>query len=280
MSEPSAGTPAVRIDSFSSLQEEVEFLCSPALEGRAFGTPGATAASFYVFRQFRNAGLRTSFQSFSHGDGVGHNVIGVTKGWYRRYIVVSAYLDGLGVLDDKLYAGADANASGVAVLLSLARMLPALCRDGHTGLIFVAFDGHNAGLSGSKKFLESFAREYEISMIINMELLGTTLEPLSASRPEYLIALGGENYASSLLRANNEGLDLSFSYYGSVNFTDLFYRRASDQRWFLEAEIPAVMFTSGITVHTYKVSDTPDTIDYRVLAKRRTFIARWISRML
>ena len=46
----------------------------------------------------------------------------------RRYIVVSAYYDGLGVLDGSIYPGADANASGVGVLLSLVRSLPEFCK--------------------------------------------------------------------------------------------------------------------------------------------------------
>ena len=86
--------------SAGELMTEVEYLAGPELEGRGFGTPGAGAGAFYIFRQFRNAGLRTSFQSFSRGGRTGHNVIGVTPGWFRSYIDVGAYFDGVGKCSD------------------------------------------------------------------------------------------------------------------------------------------------------------------------------------
>ena len=100
-------------------------------------------------------------------------------------------------------------------------------------------------------------------------------------KPEYLIALGGGGHRFSLDSANaGLGLDISFSYYGSDNFTELFYRRIGDQRWFLEAGIPSVMFTSGITDHTNKRSDTPETLAPQTFAKRCSLISRWIISML
>ena len=275
-----AVAPSAAAQSADELMEEVEFLSGPALEGRGFGSPGGCAASFYIFRQFRNAGLRTSFQNFESGGKIGHNVIGVTPGWFRSYIVVSAYYDGVGKFDGVCYPGADANASGVAALLWLARNLPALCTE-DVGLVFVAFDGHGASLSGSKAFLDRHAGRHKLKMLVNMELLGSDLEPLHESRPEYLIALGGARHRLTLDWANlGLKLDLSTSYYGSENFTDLFYRRIGDQRWFLEADIPAVMFTSGITEHTNKVSDTADNLAPETFAKRVKLIGEWISFML
>lgn len=262
------------------LMTEVRFLADSARQGRGFGSAGACASSFYIFRQFRNAGLRTSFQSFEAAGEAGHNVIGVTPGWFRSYIVVGAYFDGVGSFDGVSYPGADANASGVAALLCMARSLPQFCR-GDVGLIFVAFDGHGAGLSGSREFLARYSIEYPIGMMVNMELIGSTLEPTDPGKPEYLIALGGGGHRFSLDSANaGLGLDISFSYYGSDNFTELFYRRIGDQRWFLEAGIPSVMFTSGITDHTNKRSDTPETLSPQTFAKRCSLISRWIISML
>lgn len=258
----------------------MEFLTDSLSDGRAFGTGGAQRTAFYIFRQFRNAGLRTSFQSFEANGKVGHNVIGVTPGWYSKYIVVGAYFDGLGRLNGVLYPGADSNASGVAALLSLSRNLGSFC-DGDTGLIFVAFDAHHAGMNGSREFLEWVSMRYDISLMVNLDTIGSTLEPLRKNRPEYLIALGGESWHFAMLNANRGfGLDLNYNYYGSANFTELFYRRISDQRWFLEAGIPAVMFTSGITDYTNKSGDSISNINFPVLEKRIAVIGRWIMNLL
>lgn len=262
------------------LGEEVEFLCSEQRGGRAFGSPQAQDVTFYLLRQFRNAGLRASVQSFSYGGKAGHNVVGVTKGWFRRYVVVSAYYDGFGVLDGELYPGADSNASGVAVLLSLVRSLPVFC-DGDTGLIFAAFDAHNAGMNGSKEFLEAFRGEYDIVQAVNLDILGSSLVPVHSGRRDYLIALGAGTHRLSIDSANRDfGLDIAYDYYGSEAFTDLFYRKIGDQRWFLEAGIPSVMFTSGITMNTNKSTDTPDCLDMPVLGARASFIKKWLLSFL
>ena len=267
-------------DRTAELRAEVEFLCDSLCAGRGFGTAGAQGATLYLLRQLRNAGLRTTVQSFAAGGRVGHNVVAVTPGWFRRYIVVGAYFDGLGTLDGRLYPGADANASGVAALLALARELPAVCR-GLVGVVFVAFDGHAADLAGAQAFLAQYRSVYPPVLMVNLDLLGSSLAPVSPSRPDYLIALGGGPYRWALeSAARGPRIDLSYDYYGSETFTEIFYRRVSDQRCFLEAGIPAVMFTSGITEHTNQVTDTPATLDYDLLSRRIDLIATWLRAQL
>jgi len=271
---------AQTFDRETELRAEVGFLCDSLCAGRAFGSAGAQASTLYLLRQLRDAGLRTTVQSFSAGERIGHNVVAVTPGWYRRYIVVGAYFDAIGTLEGRIYPGADANASGVAALLALARELPACCR-GEVGIVFVAFDGHNADLSGARAFLDGYRRQYPPALMVNLDLLGSSLAPVHAAQPDYLIALGGEPYRPALEAANRgPRLDLSYDYYGSDAFTDVFYRRISDQRWFLEAGIPAVMFTSGITEHTNKTSDTPSTLDYELLDRRIDLISAWLRAQL
>ena len=267
-------------DRTAELRAEVEFLCDSLCAGRGFGTAGAQGATLYLLRQLRDAGLRTTVQSFAAGGRVGHNVVAVTPGWFRRYIVVGAYFDGLGTLDGRIYPGADANASGVAALLALARELPAVCR-GLVGVVFVAFDGHAADLAGAQAFLAQYRSVYPPVLMVNLDLLGSSLAPVSPSRPDYLIALGGGPYRMALeSAARGPRLDLTYDYYGSEAFTEIFYRRVSDQRCFLEAGIPAVMFTSGITEHTNQVTDTPATLDYDLLRRRIDLISAWLRAQL
>lgn len=263
------------------LRNDVTFLADTTHRGREFGEPKEQGAIFYVAKAFRNAGLWTGVQAFrSHGK-TGHNVVGLTPGFYSRYILVSAYLDGLGELDGNIYPGADSNASGVAVLMDLASTLSTASFDRRTGIIFVAFDGHGSDMSGSKAFLERYEKEYNIILAVNIDIIGSTLAPVKKNRPDYLIALGGNGFDFSLARANSGiGLHLTYDYYGSRNFTDLFYKSMGDQKWFLAKKIPAVMFTSGITDNTNKLTDTPETLDYEVMAKRVNLIAKWLRSQL
>ena len=262
------------------LRDEIAFLTDSLCGGRATGSPGCQNAAFFLLRSFKFTGLNTFVQSFDCYGNVGHNVIGITPGWYRRYIVVGAYYDGLGTLGGEIYPGADSNASAVAALLELTRSLPSLCKR-EVGIIFVAFDAHNAGLQGSKAFLDRYYGKCRMDLMVNLDILASVDVPLHKNRPAYLIALGGASHIFSMDNANRGlGLDLGFDYYGSSNFTELFYRKVSDQRWFLEKGIPSVMFTSGITMRTNKTSDTADSLDIDMLSRRISFIARWISYML
>lgn len=262
------------------LRKDVSFLCDSLSAGRSTGTRGAQNVAFYLFRQFRDSGLRTFVQSFDAMGKAGHNIYAVTPGWFKSYIVVAAYYDGLGTLDGVLYPGADSNASGVAALLELSKYLPkAAVYD--TGVIFVALDGHNSGLSGASSFYSRISAEFNVLMMVNLDILGGTSAPVHASRPDYMIALGASRYRLLMDNANRKiGLDISYDYYGSRPFTDIFYKKVSDQKPFIEGGVPSVMFTSGITMDTNRQGDTPDRLDYDIFERRVTFIEMWLTNCL
>lgn len=267
----------------ASLRDDVTFLSDSLCMGRGFGSKENLGTAFYINKAFRDAGLWTRFQIFHRDRMTGRNVIGITPGFYDNYIVVGAFFDGIGCIDGEsgrtYYPGADSNASGVASLLHLARRLGRART--RTGIIFVAFDGHSEDLSGSKAFLEEFGRIYKLELMVNIDIIGSTAAPVKDGRPDYLIALGAGNFSWQLNSLNREtGLYLSFDYYGSSRFTDLFYRSMSDQKWFVEKKIPSVMFTSGITMDTNKMSDTADKLDYGVMARRVRLIELWLRRYL
>ncbi len=111
------------------LRSRVEYLASPALEGRAPGTRGGLLARGYVEKAFIDLGLHPAGeadyrQAIPEIDGA--NLLGTIAGdgpHSDRYIVLSAHYDHLGVNFGQIYPGADDNASGVAVLLDSAQQL-------------------------------------------------------------------------------------------------------------------------------------------------------------
>ena len=276
-----------------ALRRTIDTLCGPACDGRRTGSPGGKHAAAYLASLFRKAGLKplrgSSYElPFRVSDGVeGRNVAGIFPGQTAKYVLVGAHFDHLGRLDGTLYPGADKNASGVAAMVNLAGMVRKMLQLGKQygkGLIFVAFDAKEMNLAGSSAFVQALKdgtlqdpstgqaiRLADISLMINLDVLGSTLSPADSGREDYLIALtGGESYFSNHIKARNKGenINLLFDYYGSSDFTRLFYRRVSDQKAFLESGIPAVMFTSGITMNTNKPADTPATLDYAILKRR------------
>lgn len=293
------------------LRRRIDFLADSLCEGRATGTRGATEAAFWITGRFKEAGLLpadgTYSKSFMTAGGiVGHNIAGILPGSRTKpcdsYIIIGAHYDHLGTLGGKMYPGADCNASGVAALLSLADMFSAMKDAGRAygkSIIFVCFDAKELNMAGSAAFWkmiedgalsdpvsgEKITPE-KISVMANMEQIGSSLAPLASGRKDYLIALGNNTLPqderkllSQCNRFYGTELELSESYYGSSKFTDIFYR-ISDQRVFADHGIPAVFFTSGITLKTFKTYDTPQTLDLGVLRKRIILIYHWVEKLL
>lgn len=295
----------------NKLERQVMFLADTICQGRGTGSRAAKEAAFWIEREFRRTGLlmidSTYTKHFFAGHGhIGHNIVGMlpgsTKNPCDRYVIVGAHYDHLGMLDGNIYPGADANASGVTAMLSLAQMFSSMKTLGKSygaSIIFVAFDAKELSMAGSQALWKKIEEgEYhdpvtgepispdKIDLMVNIDQIGSTLAPLRKSRPDYMIMLG----THSLDRADRElleycnriydiNLDISLDYYGSRNFTEVFYT-LSDQKVFVENRIPAVLFTSGITMNTNKTRDTLETLDMGVLKKRIYLIYHWLHQML
>lgn len=294
-----------------SLMEDVTFLADSLCGGRATGSAGADAAAGFIAEIFEKAGLERFGDSWTAGFTVSHgikgkNVTGMLAGSKSipcdRYVIVGAHYDHLGIINGKIYPGADSNASGVAAMTGLAEMFGAMRRMGRiftSNIIFVAFDAREHGLKGSE-FLwdmiacgrlknpvtgESITPE-KIVLMANIDQTGCTLAPITKGREDYLIMLGTPSLEKSrrglLAACNTEkgiGLEIGLDYYGSASFTKLF-QRLSDQRIFVDNGIPSVLFTSGITMNSNKTWDTPDTLNPEVFHKRVILMYHWLEKML
>ncbi len=295
----------------SKLEKQVKFYCDSLMEGRATGTRGGTEAAFALVRKFCSSGLLPLGDGFVHcfatedSTRVGHNVIGMLpgskKGLADSYIIVGTHYDNLGKLDGKIYPGADSNASGIVAMTSLSEMFSSMRTLGKvygSNIIFVAFDAKQLSMAGAYDFYYELSSGTltdpvsgkritpdKIKAMVNIDQIGSTLAPLRPGNKEFMIMLGEKSlpqkYRDVLSVCNrfyHTDLELSNSYYGSENFTKLFYT-LSNQRPFVEHKIPAVMFTSGITMNTNKTYDTPETLDYGVMRSRIILIYHWIDRV-
>lgn len=302
---------AERLLSEASLARSVDFLSDTVCTGRATATKGSVEASFWLARRFDRLGLvpmssrrgASGFvRSFRAEGKAGHNIIGLcpASGSSDRYAIVAAHYDNLGILSGRMYPGADSNASGVAMMLELAsafRSLSVLGLGAEQNIIFVALDAKQLSMAGAASLYSMIAdgslidprsgrsvRKEDISVMVNLDIVGSTLEPVTRGREEYLIMLSNDNTLKRRLSEVNFSyrlnLDLSFDYYGSKDFTDLFLNRIGDQKVFLEKGIPSVLMTSGITMNTNKVEDTPANLDMTVLYKRTMLVFRWLQAVL
>lgn len=293
------------------MEMHIGFLSDTLCHGRGTGTPGGTEAAFWIARQFREAGLiplgHSWGKSFRTSNGtIGHNILGMLPGSVRTpadsYIIIAAHYDHLGILGGKAYPGADANASGTVAVTMLAEMFTAIKSIGRTydtNIIFAGLDAKEHGMAGSEALWNSIkegcltdpmtgkkiTRE-KIRMMINIDQIGSTLAPVDRKREDYIIMLGSQTldaYQKDMLLTCNKmydiGLDISLTYYGSRQFTDLFWK-ITDQKIFADNGIPSVMFTSGITMNNNKIRDKVSTLNMDVLQKRIYLIYHWVETML
>jgi Zn-dependent M28 family amino/carboxypeptidase len=182
-----AQAPAVKsalIDA-PQLLKDLEVLSADDMEGRQVGTPGGAKARAYVIERFKASGIRpfgaTYEQPFAFTAGRGGqqaerkgiNVVGFINGSRtpRKYIVVTAHYDHIGVRNGEVFNGADDNASGTAGLFALAKYFNA--HKPANSLIFVAFDGEESGLRGARAFVASPPVDAATLIInLNMDMIG------------------------------------------------------------------------------------------------------------
>ena len=90
-------------------------------------------------------------------DGALHNVISIVPGQdpvhQDEAIVIGAHRDHFGQQGGLLFAGADDNASGTAVLLEVARVLAASATRLKRSIVLVSFSGEEQGLLGSRFYV-------------------------------------------------------------------------------------------------------------------------------
>lgn len=110
-----------------------------------------------------------------------NNICGFVKGTQHpdSFIVITAHYDHLGGLGKNVYfPGANDNASGVALLLGLAKYYATHPQVYSMG--FILFSGEEAGLLGSKYFTENpLIPLNKIRFLINTDLAGTGVDGIT-----------------------------------------------------------------------------------------------------
>ncbi len=261
--------------------KDLSWLASEDLRGRGLGTPELDRVADYIAEEFRKAGLKPGgdiedgyFQIWK--DQIEDpprevslkNIIGILPGrrpdWEGQSVVVAAHFDHLGLGwpdvhkgdEGKIHPGADDNASGVAVMLELARFL---VQQGplDRAIIFVAFTGEEAGRIGSRYYL-IHQRQSPKDRIIGM----LNLDTVGRLGNNKLLILGVGSAREWIHIFNGAGAATRIPVEPIANDFG-----SSDQRSFIEAGVPAVQFFSGPNLDYHRPTDTADKIDPPGLVK-------------
>jgi len=272
-----------------ALEKHVAWLAAPEREGRGIGTAGLDAAAEYIARQFETIGLKpggddgTYFQSFvsprsPSGAPVGlRNVIGVLPGvrpeLAGQAALLTAHYDHLGLGwpdvhagdEGKLHPGADDNASGVAVLLELAKALAGGAPP-QRSLVFVAFTGEEAGRLGSLHYVDHPPFELAKTIgAINLDTVGRL-----GGGTVSVIATGTASEWQHIFR----GAGFTTGIEGTMIADAL---ESSDQKSFIDRGVPAVQVFTGPHPDYHRPGDAPDKVDVAGLVKVATYVKEAIA---
>lgn len=258
--------------SSSRMMEHIKYLASDEMKGRGIGTQELDKAAEYIADKFKEYGLEpvgdtgSYYQNFDkafHGKGNFQlkNVIGIIPGTnsaLKEAVVISAHYDHLGLgwpdvrkgNEGKVHNGADDNASGVSVMLELAKSLGKSFKPART-IIFAAFTAEEAGLIGSDYFVNNYGTDSVKYILanLNFDTVGRLFE-------HKLMILNG-----------NTAREWKFIFMGTEYTTgipaELITQEldASDQVSFIRNGIPAIQFFTGPNEDYHRPSDTYDKID-------------------
>ena len=268
-------------ETVSSLKSHVRELSAAHLEGRKAGSEGEKAAAEYVASMFTKYGVDmitpASGEVFGvkkeNGDTLtSRNVIGFVQGYDKdlrdHYVVVGARLDNLGTMTmtvdgkpvERVYYGANGNASGLSMLVELARMVQTNSMLFRRSVLFVAFGASSETYAGSWYFLNrSFSDAEKIDAMINLDMLGTGYNGFyayTASNAEL----------DALLRMLSGELQPVLP---EIVTAEVY---PSDHRAFYDREIPSVHFTTGRYPEHNTDRDTQSVIDYEMMEKELEYL--------
>lgn len=261
------------------LLHSLKVLAADSLEGRGFGTQGNLKARSFMVRQFRALGIAPAFEEGyqqvfkhsvpnrplfdSHGEGeegladtilTGANVVAMVPGKTNKIIVITGHIDHLGIIDGKIYNGADDNASGTAALLAIGdyfqRHPPT-----HT-LILAAVDAEEIGSPGCKYLLKHFPGPTEnIVLNVNMDMIAHSKKVLYAAGTYHYPQL--KKYIASV----QTPLKIKFGHDDPNNTQLDDWTHSSDHRVFHLEKIPFMYF--GVEDHKdyHKATDEYPTIN-------------------
>jgi Zn-dependent M28 family amino/carboxypeptidase len=256
--------------------ETLTALSADGMEGRDNLSAGGQRAREYLIGQMEALGLEAAgSQGYEQAFAEGVNLVGRIDGsdpvLADQAILLSAHYDHLGLAgqpgsqcqplgQDMICNGAADNATGVAVVLAVARALIESDLSHRRPVWLVLFDAEEDGLLGSRAFVEaeSALPMSSVVSVLNVDTVGTQIFP----GVEQSLALNSE-YNPTLRDAvlmHNEAVALTTLPVSSF-FDGSEQGERSDHYPFHHAGVPALFFSSGAPAEYHTPADEVGLVD-------------------
>ncbi|WP_410878973.1 M28 family metallopeptidase [Myroides sp. DW712] len=231
-----------------NIQTTLHYLASDELLGRDSGKEGNVKAANYLTHALEKYGIQPYFDTYEdHLDTVENtwNVVGVIPGQdpvlKKELVVLGAHYDHIGiqppVKGDSIANGANDNASGVSILLELARNLAQ--KDVKRTVVVCFFTAEELGLFGSKHLATRLKEEKaNVVLMLNFEMLGV---PMQRAYTTFITGYDQSNLATKINEIAGENLTGRFEEAESMQL----FKRSDNYPFYLAYKIPSQTFSSS-----------------------------------
>lgn len=211
------------------------------------------------------------------------NVIGVLPGTDLKdqYLVITAHYDHEGSRGDSvIYYGADDDGSGTVSIIELAEAFMKAKKEGkgpRRSIVFMTVSAEEKGLQGSAYYGDNPIYPLDKTTAnLNIDMIGR-IDPARkvGDSTNYVYIVGDDKLSSELrpiaIEANKKvKMELDYKFNDPADPMRIYYR--SDHYNFAKHGVPIIFFFNGTHADYHRPSDTPDKINYPLLAKRAQLV--------
>ena len=203
----------------ATAEAHIGFLASDQLQGREASENGGKIAGDYIISILKQMGMRPLFNDYDqpfdayraerqkkgqyqvHPDSIAilkkdvhqklsmRNILAKIDGKNpNEIVIIGAHYDHLGIdkhlEGDKIYNGADDNASGVSAVLQVAKAFLETGVQPERTVIFAFWDGEEKGLLGSRYFTMTYPELNKVKGYLNYDMIGRNK---NEQKPKYVV---------------------------------------------------------------------------------------------
>ncbi len=199
-------------------------------------------------------------------------------------IVLSAHYDHLGVIEGKVYNGADDDGSGTVAIMQLAKAFYEAKKQGkgpRRSMLFLNVSGEEKGLLGSEYYAEHPVFGLEKTVCdLNIDMIGR-LDEDHKTNSNYIYLIGSDKLSKDLHtiseQANKTYTKIELDYkYNDENEPNRYYYR-SDHYNFAKNGVPVIFYFNGVHADYHQETDEVQKIDFAKMEKitRLVFFTAW-----
>ncbi len=277
------------------LKKHLYIYASDEMEGRMTGSKGQKLAAEYIRNFYMDEGIASPIEKNNYYQNIpvsffrnrkdpkpSENVVAFIKGSEKpnEIVIISAHLDHVGTdKNGNVFNGADDDGSGTVSILEIAQAFQQAVKDGNgpkRSILFLHVTGEEIGLYGSRYYTENPIFPLENTVCnLNIDMIGR-IDPEKKDNPNYIYLIGSNKLSQELqdvsTAVNNKYTKIDLDYkYDDPNDPNRFYYR-SDHYNFAKNNVPIIFYFNGVHEDYHKITDTPDKIEYDLMAKRAQLI--------